>query len=273
MIDGPRSAVWDEAENRRHVQKAVLVFLDAASRGETTESVTDAVPLVGSGRRPSRRRVIIMTSAARTLAWPSQDGTDHQDGPAGADHRDPGAVPGPVPVRSRRAAGDRAGAGDPGHAVPRPGRDRRTAGARSGRSSRVRRAGRRRRPHPAGGGVRHVREPADPAVQRGAGVGRGIGQPGRAADATGAAQYFASAIDRVAWDSILGTIAGDDTILLITRDPLGGDAIAGRFLQMSQGSRRTDDLTRPPDPARRAAHIRCGYSARPRPRSSEERAP
>jgi transcriptional regulator of arginine metabolism len=56
----------------------------------------------------------------------------------------------------------------------------------------------------------------------------------------GAAQYFASAIDRVAWDSILGTIAGDDTILLITRDPLGGDAIAGRFLQMSQGSRRTD---------------------------------
>ena len=37
----------------------------------------------------------------------------------------------------------------------------------------------------------------------------------------GAAQYFASAIDRVAWDSILGTIAGDDTILLITRDPTG----------------------------------------------------
>jgi ornithine carbamoyltransferase len=40
VIDGPRSAVWDEAENRRHVQKAVLVFLDAASRGETTESLT-----------------------------------------------------------------------------------------------------------------------------------------------------------------------------------------------------------------------------------------
>jgi transcriptional regulator of arginine metabolism len=53
----------------------------------------------------------------------------------------------------------------------------------------------------------------------------------------GAAQYFASAIDRVAWESILGTIAGDDTILLITRDPAGGDAIADRFLRMSQGSR------------------------------------
>ncbi|WP_278237193.1 ornithine carbamoyltransferase [Isoptericola sp. AK164] len=27
VIDGPRSAVWDEAENRRHAQKAVLTFL------------------------------------------------------------------------------------------------------------------------------------------------------------------------------------------------------------------------------------------------------
>ncbi|MEO7351710.1 MAG: ornithine carbamoyltransferase, partial [Marmoricola sp.] len=27
VIDGPRSVVWDEAENRRHVQKAVIVWL------------------------------------------------------------------------------------------------------------------------------------------------------------------------------------------------------------------------------------------------------
>jgi ornithine carbamoyltransferase len=27
VIDGPRSVVWDEAENRRHVQKAVLSWL------------------------------------------------------------------------------------------------------------------------------------------------------------------------------------------------------------------------------------------------------
>jgi transcriptional regulator of arginine metabolism len=52
----------------------------------------------------------------------------------------------------------------------------------------------------------------------------------------GAAQYFASAIDRVAWPEILGTIAGDDTILLITRDPAGGAAIAERFLTMSSRS-------------------------------------
>jgi ornithine carbamoyltransferase len=27
VLEGPRSVVWDEAENRRHAQKAVLVFL------------------------------------------------------------------------------------------------------------------------------------------------------------------------------------------------------------------------------------------------------
>jgi transcriptional regulator of arginine metabolism len=50
----------------------------------------------------------------------------------------------------------------------------------------------------------------------------------------GAAQYFASAIDRVGWDAILGTIAGDDTILLITREPMGGAAIAEQFQIMSR---------------------------------------
>jgi ornithine carbamoyltransferase len=28
VIDGQQSVVWDEAENRRHVQKAILAFLD-----------------------------------------------------------------------------------------------------------------------------------------------------------------------------------------------------------------------------------------------------
>jgi ornithine carbamoyltransferase len=30
VIDGPQSVVWDEAENRRHAQKAILAFLDGA---------------------------------------------------------------------------------------------------------------------------------------------------------------------------------------------------------------------------------------------------
>ena len=53
----------------------------------------------------------------------------------------------------------------------------------------------------------------------------------------GAAQYFASAIDRVGSKAILGTIAGDDTILLISRSPTGGTSIAERFLIMSRTGR------------------------------------
>jgi transcriptional regulator of arginine metabolism len=46
----------------------------------------------------------------------------------------------------------------------------------------------------------------------------------------GAAQFFASAIDKVGWESILGTIAGDDTVAIITRDPSGGAAMAETLL-------------------------------------------
>ncbi len=33
VLDGPQSVVWDQAENRRHVQKAILVFLISSSTG------------------------------------------------------------------------------------------------------------------------------------------------------------------------------------------------------------------------------------------------
>ena len=45
----------------------------------------------------------------------------------------------------------------------------------------------------------------------------------------GAAQYFASAVDRVGWESILGTIAGDDTILLISRIPAVATPLRSSF--------------------------------------------
>lgn len=53
----------------------------------------------------------------------------------------------------------------------------------------------------------------------------------------GAAQYLASAIDRADWGSILGTIAGDDTVLLIARDPTEGQYLAETLLTMSDRSR------------------------------------
>ena len=53
----------------------------------------------------------------------------------------------------------------------------------------------------------------------------------------GAAQFLASAIDHAAWPAILGTVAGDDTVLVISRDPLGGDALAAEFRRLA-GRRR-----------------------------------
>jgi transcriptional regulator of arginine metabolism len=49
----------------------------------------------------------------------------------------------------------------------------------------------------------------------------------------GGAQYLASAIDHAAPSDILGTIAGDDTVLLISRDPQGGDAVLRRFTDLA----------------------------------------
>lgn len=49
----------------------------------------------------------------------------------------------------------------------------------------------------------------------------------------GAAQYLASAIDHSAPEDVIGTIAGDDTVLLICRDPAGGTAVAARFTDLA----------------------------------------
>ena len=53
----------------------------------------------------------------------------------------------------------------------------------------------------------------------------------------GAAQFLASVIDHAVLPSILGTVAGDDTVLIITRDPAGGDAAAADLLRRSERRR------------------------------------
>ncbi|WP_104179890.1 arginine repressor [Arthrobacter sp. B0490] len=50
----------------------------------------------------------------------------------------------------------------------------------------------------------------------------------------GAANFLALAIDHSVMPSILGTIAGDDTVMLVSRDPAGGAAVAERFLGLAQ---------------------------------------
>jgi transcriptional regulator of arginine metabolism len=45
----------------------------------------------------------------------------------------------------------------------------------------------------------------------------------------GAAHYLASAIDRAALPQVVGTVAGDDTIFVIAREPMSGADLAGMF--------------------------------------------
>jgi len=55
----------------------------------------------------------------------------------------------------------------------------------------------------------------------------------------GGAQLLASALDRAAWPAILGTVAGDDTVLVICRTShgarSGGAAVARRLLGLAEG--------------------------------------
>lgn len=45
----------------------------------------------------------------------------------------------------------------------------------------------------------------------------------------GAAQYLASYIDRVGLESVVGTIAGDDTIFVLARGPVSGKELASQL--------------------------------------------
>jgi transcriptional regulator of arginine metabolism len=49
----------------------------------------------------------------------------------------------------------------------------------------------------------------------------------------GAAQFLASALDRSGLPDVVGSIAGDDTILVVARDPAGGPALADKFTAWS----------------------------------------
>lgn len=48
----------------------------------------------------------------------------------------------------------------------------------------------------------------------------------------GAAQYLASYIDRVGLEQVVGSIAGDDTIFVLARDPLTGEDLAREIFGM-----------------------------------------
>lgn len=53
----------------------------------------------------------------------------------------------------------------------------------------------------------------------------------------GAAQFLASALDRAALHDVVGTIAGDDTIMVVAREPLTGTELARRIAALGDSSR------------------------------------
>ena len=57
----------------------------------------------------------------------------------------------------------------------------------------------------------------------------------------GAAQFFASAVDHADMSTVLGTIAGDDTVLVITRQPDGGANVGSLFLRLAEHAASSHD--------------------------------
>ena len=60
----------------------------------------------------------------------------------------------------------------------------------------------------------------------------------------GAAHFLASAIDRSGLTQVMGTIAGDDTVLLVAREPAGGPELADLMRTLSR-RQVPDELTMP----------------------------
>ncbi|WP_308252253.1 arginine repressor [Pseudonocardia sp. KRD291] len=48
----------------------------------------------------------------------------------------------------------------------------------------------------------------------------------------GAAHYLASALDRAALHDVVGTIAGDDTVMVVAREPLTGDQLVALLREL-----------------------------------------
>jgi transcriptional regulator of arginine metabolism len=51
----------------------------------------------------------------------------------------------------------------------------------------------------------------------------------------GGAHLLASAIDRSNWTDVIGTVAGDDTVLLVCREGVLGSSVAAHLLALAEG--------------------------------------
>ncbi|MDR2896980.1 MAG: arginine repressor [Propionibacteriaceae bacterium] len=51
----------------------------------------------------------------------------------------------------------------------------------------------------------------------------------------GGAQYFANGLDRAGWDTVLGSVAGDDTVMVVTRDEHAGQRVVAQLMSLVDG--------------------------------------
>ena len=165
----------------------------------------------------------------------------HQDRAPPA-HRGPaGPPPGPHPERARGPARRRRRRGHAGHVVARPRRARRgQAGAPDGLVYAVPAEGGDRTPVPypdAHAGLTRLARLCEELLVSADSSGNLV----VLRTPPGAAQYLASAIDHTVLPQVIGTVAGDDTVLLVCREPLGGAEVAATFLALAEG--RDADLT------------------------------
>ena len=219
VLDGPASLAWDQAENRLHAQKALLSWLH---------------------RRPAR--------------WTARTAPLDQGRQARPDRQHPGQRrrPGPLPGRADRAAGQRRRARSPRRRCPATWTSSARSGCAAPTAAGVRAAGRA----PAG-----RRAGASPAARltrvaaRAASVDRrGQRQPGRAAHPGRAPRSCSRRPSTTpAGPSVLGTVGGDDTVLVIARDPAGGEELAQALLRLAE--RRSHAGIRPA--GRRPGRGRC----------------
>jgi transcriptional regulator of arginine metabolism len=101
---------------------------------------------------------------------------------------------------------------------------------------------------PEDGAPPPVRTAVDPTPQR---LGRLLNELLVAVDASGnltilrtppgAAHFLASALDRAGLPEVVGTLAGDDTVMVVARPPISGAALAERLMTIARKNPDTEN--------------------------------